>query len=156
MKTKLLILSLLMMGFALGCTKSGGYSTYKLKKVEVLPSPSVVLEGTASWYGHPFHGRTTANGEKYNMYEMTAAHKSLPFNSWIRVTNLANHKQIFVRVNDRGPYVGERILDLSFEAAKRLEMDSRGVGRVRLEVFYPSKMNEALAYQTGILAPTGT
>lgn len=96
--------------------------------------PSQTLVGTASWYGGTFHGRMTANGEIYNMYELTAAHKSLPFGSLLRVTNLSNEKKLFVRVNDRGPFIPGRILDLSYGAARKLGMVDAGVRRVKIEV----------------------
>lgn len=89
---------------------------------------------TASWYGIPFHGRRTANGETYNMYELTAAHKTYPFGTLLLVTNPKNKKQVLVRINDRGPYVGERALDLSFQAAKQIDMIKTGVSSVKIEM----------------------
>ena len=94
------------------------------------------LEGIASWYGPDFHGRRTANGEIYNMYGMTAAHKTLPFDTMLRVTNLENGRSVVVRVNDRGPYAKGRIIDLSKSAAEKLQMIGPGTARVRLEVLY--------------------
>ncbi len=91
-------------------------------------------EGLASWYGEPYHGRPTASGATYNMHAMTAAHRTLPFGTWIMVTNLENRKQAEVLVNDRGPFVPGRILDLSRAAAASLGMLEKGVARVRLEV----------------------
>jgi rare lipoprotein A len=85
------------------------------------------IKGTASWYGPYFHGRMTANGEIFDQNDMTAAHKSLPFNTRLQVTNLNNGKTTIVRINDRGPYVGDRVLDLSMAAAKELGSDSSGV-----------------------------
>ncbi len=90
--------------------------------------------GMASWYGPDFHGKLTANGETYNMNDMTAAHRSLPFNTVLKVTNLENGKSIVVRINDRGPYVGNRIIDLSREAARKIDMENSGVAEVRLEL----------------------
>jgi peptidoglycan lytic transglycosylase len=90
--------------------------------------------GEASWYGPTFHGKTTANGERYNMLGMTAAHRTLPFNTLVRVTNLANGFSAVVRINDRGPFLKGRILDLSYKAARALGANSPGVIRVRLEV----------------------
>jgi len=104
---------------------------------KVLSDASLVLKGVASWYGHPFHGRTTANGEKYNMYDYTAAHKTLPFGSRLLVINPKNNKSLMVRVNDRGPYVGNRILDLSFAAARELELLGTGTGQVTIAVYPP-------------------
>lgn len=106
-----------------------------------LGKPEQVLQGRASWYGHPFHGRKTANGETYDMYSMTAAHKSLPFGSLLKVTNLDNQRELIVRVNDRGPYIAGRIVDLSFAAAKELGMIHRGVSPVRVEVFSPKSLS---------------
>lgn len=90
--------------------------------------------GRASYYAHKFHGRLTANGETFDMYGMTAAHRELPLGSTIRVTHLGNGKHVKVRVNDRGPFVTGRILDLSLGAAKQLEMVSEGVARVKIEI----------------------
>jgi rare lipoprotein A len=97
-------------------------------------APQKILSGIASWYGPRFHGRQTANGEKYNMNALTAAHKSLPFGTLVRVTNLANRVQTVVRINDRGPYVGDRLIDLSKAAARAVGMLDSGVSQVKLEV----------------------
>ncbi len=96
--------------------------------------PGSVEEGEASYYAHKYHGRTTANGETYDENKMTAAHKTLPFGTTVRVTNLANGKKVVVRINDRGPFVKGRIIDLSFKAAGELDYISRGVVKVRVEV----------------------
>ena len=90
-------------------------------------------EGMASWYGDKFHGRLTANGEVFDMTSMTAAHPTLPMQSYVRVTNVRNAKSVIVRVNDRGPYHGNRVIDVSHRAAKLLEFDGHGVARVRVE-----------------------
>lgn len=90
-------------------------------------------EGVASWYGLKFHGHKTANGEIYDIYKMSAAHKSLPIPSFARVTNLDNGKSVIVRVNDRGPFHNNRLIDLSYAAASRLDMLKRGTARVRVE-----------------------
>jgi rare lipoprotein A len=90
--------------------------------------------GEASWYGPEFHGKTTANGERYNMLLMTAAHPTLPFNTLVRVTNLDNGRTAVVRINDRGPFLKGRILDLSYTAARALGANSPGVIRVKIEV----------------------
>jgi rare lipoprotein A len=89
--------------------------------------------GLASWYGKKFHGRKTSNGETYNMYAMTAAHKTLPLGTYVRVHNLTNGKSVDVRVNDRGPFVRGRIIDLSYTAAKRIGIVGPGTARVRVE-----------------------
>ncbi|MGD0543079.1 MAG: septal ring lytic transglycosylase RlpA family protein [Candidatus Acidiferrales bacterium] len=93
-----------------------------------------VEEGVASWYGLPFNGRRTSNGEIYDMHELTAAHRTLPFNAVVRVTNLRNGKQTQVRINDRGPFVADRIIDLSLSAAEAIEMVGPGTAQVRLEI----------------------
>ncbi|MEH6822810.1 MAG: septal ring lytic transglycosylase RlpA family protein [Motiliproteus sp.] len=104
------------------------------KEYSVLDSSDGYLQrGTASWYGKKFHGHQTANGEVYDMYAMSAAHKSLPLPSFVRVTNLDNGKQVVVRVNDRGPFHGARLIDLSYAAAYRLDMLKQGTARVELE-----------------------
>src|SRR6201997_1752914 len=90
-------------------------------------------EGMASWYGDDFHGRLTANGEVFDMGSLTAAHPTLPMPSYARVTNLANGKSLIVRVNDRGPYHGNRLIDVSNKAAELLEFKGNGVARVRVE-----------------------
>jgi len=94
----------------------------------------LVKYGKASWYGKPFHGRITANGERYNMYSMTAAHRTYAMGTIVKVTNLKNHKSIQVRINDRGPFYHTRDIDLSFAAAKKLGMDKKGVEKIKLEV----------------------
>ena len=96
--------------------------------------------GRASWYGKPFHGRTTANGETYNMFHFTAAHRQLPLGTWVKVTNLRNGKWILVRVNDRGPVPETRIIDLSYAVAQLLEFRERGIERVRLDIVKPETM----------------
>src|SRR5271165_3370649 len=90
--------------------------------------------GTASWYGEYFEGRPTASGEPYNMYDLTAAHPTLPLGTLVRVTNLRNHRTVVVRVNDRGPIVPGRIIDVSYSAAKVLKFQGQGIQRVRLDV----------------------
>lgn len=92
------------------------------------------FDGTASWYGPDFHGKLTSNGERYNMYGMTAAHKTLPMNTILRVTNLRNGRSAVVRVNDRGPFVSTRIIDLSKAAANKINMIGSGTAPVSLEV----------------------
>jgi rare lipoprotein A len=93
-----------------------------------------VEEGVASWYGVPFNGRRTSNGEIYDMHTFTAAHRTLPFNCVVRVTNLNNGKQTEVRINDRGPFVANRVIDLSLAAAQAIEMWGPGTANVRLEI----------------------
>ena len=93
-----------------------------------------VFHGVASWYGPNFHGKLTSNGERYDMHAMTAAHKTLPMNTILKVTNKRNGRSVLVRVNDRGPFVDDRIIDLSNAAAKKLDMIRSGTASVRLEV----------------------
>lgn len=104
----------------------------------VLPSSQgFVQTGIASWYGTKFHGHLTSNGEVYDMYAMTAAHTTLPIPTYVRVTNLDNQRQVIVRINDRGPFVGQRVIDLSYAAAYRLGIVQTGTGRVRVEAIDP-------------------
>lgn len=93
--------------------------------------------GVASWYGTKFHGKKTANGETYDMFAMTAAHTTLRIPTYVRVTNLDNGRQVIVRVNDRGPFLHDRIIDLSYAAAKKLDIADRGTGRVEVEAIDP-------------------
>ena len=90
--------------------------------------------GIASWYGHPYHGRPAANGEIYDMEKMTAAHRTLPFGTWVRVSNLSNGKTVDVRIIDRGPFVDGRIIDLSHAAAREIDLIGPGIAQVRLDV----------------------
>ncbi len=96
--------------------------------------PVYVQQGVASWYGPGFHGRRTASGERFNQHDLTAAHKKLPLGTRVVVTNLRNGKSVEVEINDRGPYVRGRILDLSRAAAEQIDMKHSGVTPVRLEV----------------------
>ena len=98
-----------------------------------------IKQGVASWYGPGFHGKKTATGEVFDMYAMTAAHKTLPIPSYAQVTNLENHRSVIVRINDRGPFVGNRELDLSYAAAKNLEIDKEGTGAVEIKVISPAQ-----------------
>lgn len=92
------------------------------------------VRGVSSWYGPNFHGKQTSNGERYNMYAKTAAHKTWPMNTMVRVTNLHNKKSTIVRINDRGPFVRGRIIDCSYAAGKDIGLDSKGIARVQVEV----------------------
>ncbi len=93
--------------------------------------------GTASWYGYKFNGERTSNGELYDMFAMTGAHKTLPIPSYVRVTNIDNKKSVIVRINDRGPFHDDRVIDLSYAAAQRLGITRMGTGRVELEIIVP-------------------
>jgi rare lipoprotein A len=95
---------------------------------------AIIGSGIASWYGPNFHGKRTANGERYNMNDYTAAHKTLPFNTMVKVDNVENGKSVVVRINDRGPYVDNRIIDLSRRAAQQIDMIGSGTTSVRLMV----------------------
>ncbi|MGZ4831135.1 MAG: septal ring lytic transglycosylase RlpA family protein [Candidatus Angelobacter sp.] len=109
--------------------------TQKSSKAEQKP----YQVGSASWYGKQFHGKTTASGEDFDMFEFTAAHRKLPLGTFVKVTNLKNGKWIIVRVNDRGPYVGNRIMDLSYSAARMLNFRD-GVERVRIDLIQPENV----------------
>ena len=104
--------------------------------------------GTASWYGEDFDGKPTASGEDYDMYDMTAAHPTLPLGSYVRVTNLRNGRAVIVKVNDRGPIVQGRIIDLSYGAAQALEFHKRGLQKVRLDVVKAGTSHHRPVYQT--------
>jgi rare lipoprotein A len=108
--------------------------------------------GKASWYGKQFHGKETASGESYDMFRFTAAHPTLPLGSWVRVTNLRNRKSVIVRVNDRGPVVPGRIMDLSYGAAQVLDFRAKGVEKVRLDVV---QVPELAQNQTRLVAGNG-
>lgn len=97
-------------------------------------APGYTETGIASWYGHPYHGRAAANGEIYDMEKMTAAHRTLPFNTWVRVENLSNSKSVELRVIDRGPFIARRIIDVSHAAAVALDMIGPGTAQVRMVV----------------------
>ena len=105
----------------------------------------------ASWYGHPYHGRPAADGEIYDMETLVAAHRTLPFQTWVRVRNIANDKTVDVRIIDRGPFVGNRIIDLSHAAAQRIELIGPGVAEVELTILSgPAETTPALfAVQVG-------
>jgi rare lipoprotein A len=123
------------------------YGKYKASPYNVLGKTYYPMQdarnyratGTASWYGTKFHGQATANGEAYDLYGMTAAHKTLPLPSYVRVTNLENGKSVVLRVNDRGPFYSDRIIDLSFAAAKKLGYAETGTARVQVEGIDPQQ-----------------
>ncbi|MDH5785585.1 MAG: septal ring lytic transglycosylase RlpA family protein [Chromatiales bacterium] len=123
-------------------TRAGNPPTYVVlgKRYYVMEeSTGFVERGIASWYGKKFHGRKTSNGETYNMYAMTAAHKTLPIPSYLQVTNLDNGKSVVVRVNDRGPFHEGRIVDLSYAAASKLGIAQNGTGRVEIRAIEPGE-----------------
>ncbi|MEM9102996.1 MAG: septal ring lytic transglycosylase RlpA family protein [Pseudomonadota bacterium] len=116
-------------------SRYGNQATYFVngKEYTTLASADNYREvGMASWYGSKFHGRKTSSGEVYSMYKMTAAHKSLPLPTFVKVTHLENNKSVVVKVNDRGPFHGDRIIDLSYAAAKKLDMLKAGTARVEV------------------------
>jgi len=116
------------------------------------PPPDNALTGMASWYGPGFHGKTTSNKEIYDMYDLTAAHKSLPFGTFVMVTNLNNGMSVIVRINDRGPFVKDRIIDLSFAAAKSVDMIDSGTAPVKLEILTrisPKRSSQKFSVQVG-------
>lgn len=116
------------------------------------PPPENIQTGVASWYGPNFHGKTTSNKEIYDMHDLTAAHKSLPFGTYVVVTNLNNGKSVTVRINDRGPFVKDRIIDLSYAAAKAVDMVGTGTAPVRLEILTkisPKKSTQKFSVQVG-------
>lgn len=129
-------------------SRSGNPDTYTVfgKRYRVQESSAGHREvGTASWYGWDFHGRKTSSGPKFNMFELTAAHKSLPIPTYVQVTNLENGRKIVVKINDRGPFVGNRVLDLSYAAAARLDMVDKGTARVEVVALPPYQFLPLLA-----------
>src|SRR5579885_935952 len=133
MRRVLVIATMLAVLFA-GCGRK--------KRVRVAPPPAPAPtvtagsteEGIASWYGHPYHGRPAANGEIYDMEKLTAAHRTLPFDTWVHVVNLSNAKSVDVRITDRGPFIDGRVIDLSHAAARAIDMIGPGTADVRLEI----------------------
>ncbi|MBW2220445.1 MAG: septal ring lytic transglycosylase RlpA family protein, partial [Deltaproteobacteria bacterium] len=124
---------------------------YKIGRTWYQPLPHArgfKQRGIASWYGKKFHGRKTSNGETYNMFAMTAAHKTLPFNTHIKVHNLENGKEVKVRINDRGPFIRGRIIDLSHTAAKKIGMLGSGTAHVEIAALgVPSKTRDSDSYR---------
>lgn len=130
-------------------TRAGNPESYNIlgEEYTVLSSSKNHVErGIASWYGTKFHGHKTSNGETYNMYAMTAAHKTLPIPTYLQVTNMENHRSVVVRVNDRGPFHKNRIIDLSYAAAVKLGIEKSGTGFVEIRSVEPS-------YKAGLPAP---
>ena len=122
-------------------SRYGNPSEYEVRGVRyrvLETSTGYEEEGLASWYGEEFQGRRTSSGEPYDMYRMTAAHRSLPLPTYVEVTNLENGRRIVVRVNDRGPFHPDRIIDLSFVAARRLGFTGAGTARVRVRALEPA------------------
>ena len=135
---------------------SGNKSPYTVwgKSYQVLStSKGYKATGTASWYGKKFHGYHTSNGEIYDMYQLSAAHKSLPLPSYVLVTHTGNGKQVLVRVNDRGPFHDDRIIDLSYAAAARLDMLNTGTAPVRIEAIDPVTWKGGMSLTVNELQP---
>ena len=119
----------------------------KVELIRKAGNKGYLERGVASWYGKKFHGRKTSNGETYDMYAMTAAHKSLAIPSYVKVTNLDNGRTVIVRVNDRGPFHGGRIIDLSYAAAKKLDYSAKGVANVEVTAIDPRTYKSKNSYQ---------
>ncbi|MCY0964242.1 septal ring lytic transglycosylase RlpA family protein [Oceanospirillaceae bacterium G-43] len=117
-----------------------------------MPPANYSETGTASWYGMKFHGHDTASGEEYNVYRFTAAHKTLPIPSYVRVTRLDNKKSVVVKVNDRGPFHEDRIIDLSYAAARKLGVDISGTAPVRIDLLKAPLTQKVLWVQVSALA----
>jgi len=115
------------------------YVVYGVRYHVMKKSQGYRERGVASWYGNKFHGRRTSSGESYDMYAMTAAHKSLPLPTYVQVTNLDNGRQVIVKVNDRGPFVKNRLIDLSYTAAKKLGISATGTGLVEVRAISPGR-----------------
>jgi rare lipoprotein A len=139
-------------------SRSGNPPFYTVlgRRYELLATPKGYVErGVASWYGPGFHGGGTSMGEPYDMYAMTAAHKTLPIPCYARITNLANGRSVVVRINDRGPFVANRLIDLSYTAAAKLDMLRAGTAMVEVRVVTPDDpQSEALTRSTETPPPT--
>jgi len=126
------------------------YERFGKKYYPILPESAADYRevGIASWYGEDFHGLPTTTGEIYNMYDFTAAHKTLPLGLFVKVKNLENKKEVILRLNDRGPFVDGRIIDLSYAAAKELDIVAKGTAKVELEVLgYPVYEGDKLSFR---------
>ncbi|MEE8343371.1 MAG: septal ring lytic transglycosylase RlpA family protein, partial [Gammaproteobacteria bacterium] len=129
---------------------SDHYSAFGKHYYVLKSSHGFVQKGIASWYGAKFHRRRTANGERYNMYAMTAAHPSLPIPTYVRVTNLTNNRTVVVRVNDRGPFVDNRVIDLSYVAAAKLGMLKKGTALVEVRAIDPHQTQATTSGNTHV------
>jgi rare lipoprotein A len=136
--------AVLICSLASGCAENETDGPVKTEKKSQAASQSTHKEvGEASWYGPGFHGRETASGEVFDQREMTAAHPTLPLGTDVEVTNLENKKKVEVEITDRGPYAKDRVIDLSKEAAKKLDMKEEGVSKVKIEATEPVKKSES-------------
>ena len=127
-RIRALVLAMILAASFAGCAKK------KHVALRTAPIPLGPQNGIASWYGRPYDGQPAADGEIYDMEKMTAAHRTLPFNTWVRVTNLTNGKSVDVRIIDRGPFIDGRIIDLSHAAAQAIDLIGPGVARVQLDI----------------------
>lgn len=139
-KALLLVLSMVVLGGGCASTPSARSTHPQSVAGTADLRPSV---GIASYYGKKYHGRKTASGETYNMHALTAAHRTMPFGTQVKVTNLANDRSVVVRINDRGPFVKGRVVDVSLEAARRLQIIGAGTARVLLEPVKPQLITGA-------------
>lgn len=121
-----------------GCVSSPRFTSVRYPETRTV-NGAMVEEGIASYYADEFNGRKTSSGEIFDMNALTAAHQTLPFNTRVRVTNLENGKSVIVRINDRGPFKDQRIIDLSLEAARSIGMVGPGTARVRIEIISPEE-----------------
>ncbi|MGA1207208.1 MAG: septal ring lytic transglycosylase RlpA family protein [Litorivicinaceae bacterium] len=127
--------------------RRGNPESYQIDGVTYRVTPyrvGQVETGIGSWYGRKFHGQLTSSGEPYDMFQLTAAHKTMPIPAWVRVTNLDNQRSVVLRVNDRGPFVGDRMLDLSWAAAERLGYATKGTAPLRMEVLVVPEEDSSL------------
>ena len=140
-------------------TRAGNKNPYTVlgKTYHLLPAgESYIEQGVASWYGTKFHGRPTANGERYSLYGMTAAHKTILIPAYVKVTNLENNRSTIVRINDRGPFHDDRIIDLSYAAAVKLGYAEQGTTRVEVELITPSVQSASDADTQAMAKATDT
>ena len=149
-------------GLLLSVALIGSTACAKKKHARVrVPAAAPTLSsetGIASWYGYPYHGRRAANGEIYDMEKLTAAHRTLPFGTWVRVTNLTNNKTVDVRITDRGPFIDGRIIDLSKAAARDIDMIGPGLAQVRVDIISappPPSLPSMYAVQAGAFQDRG-
>ncbi len=134
-----IIVSVTVLLFLAACSSAPRFTKDTERTGTRYPTGVSVLTGTASYYADEFHGRKTANGETYDMHKLTAAHRNLPFNTSVKVTNLKNNKSVTVRINDRMPDFKNRVIDLSYGAAKQIDMIQDGIVEVRIEILERGK-----------------
>ncbi|MEI6613275.1 MAG: septal ring lytic transglycosylase RlpA family protein [Chrysiogenales bacterium] len=136
MRTTTMLAMVCLLLLAVSCSARGNIrnASQQLQPAMEISSSDFFQTGIASWYGDDFHGKTTANGEIYDMQKLTAAHRTLPFHTMVEVENLENGKRVLVRINDRGPFLKNRIIDLSLHAAQRLAMTGKGTAAVNIRL----------------------